>query len=249
VLTDGIREHANVVFPADSYAEKEGTVVHPDGRVQRLRRAIAHPGTVRAGWSVLAEIAKRAGLDAHVLTSGMAFSQLVEAVPFYAGLTLDEIAGPGIRWPEREAAQAFPAGAATRPVPESESAARPSPGSQNGALRLGTYRPIWASPEVDISPALQYTVAHQQVELSPEDATALGIASGEAVQISQLDGSGAAQLSEAGSRAGGKPEGTRLDAKVVVRSGITPGTVFLADGIATDSANSLTEPLVELHKR
>ncbi|MBV9046750.1 MAG: NADH-quinone oxidoreductase subunit NuoG, partial [Solirubrobacterales bacterium] len=29
VLTDGLREHANVIFPADSYAEKEGTVVHP----------------------------------------------------------------------------------------------------------------------------------------------------------------------------------------------------------------------------
>ncbi len=33
-----------MIFPAESYAEKEGTVVHPDGRVQRLRTAIAHPG-------------------------------------------------------------------------------------------------------------------------------------------------------------------------------------------------------------
>ena len=55
VLTEGLAEHANVVFPAESYAEKEGTVVHPDGRLQRLRIAIAHPGSVRAGWSVIAE--------------------------------------------------------------------------------------------------------------------------------------------------------------------------------------------------
>ena len=82
VLTDGIREHANVIFPAESHAEKEGTVIHPDGRMQRLRMAIAHPGAVRAGWSVIAEISKRAGLDVHVLTSGMAFRQLVQAVPF-----------------------------------------------------------------------------------------------------------------------------------------------------------------------
>ncbi len=40
VLTDTIREHADVVFPAEAYAEKEGTLVHPDGRVQRLRQAI-----------------------------------------------------------------------------------------------------------------------------------------------------------------------------------------------------------------
>ena len=47
-LTDGVREHATVVFPAESYAEKEGTLTHPDGRVQRLRPAIGHPGETRA---------------------------------------------------------------------------------------------------------------------------------------------------------------------------------------------------------
>ena len=38
-LTDGIREHATVVFPAEAAAEKEGTVTHPDGR-----RAAPAPG-------------------------------------------------------------------------------------------------------------------------------------------------------------------------------------------------------------
>src|SRR5207245_219907 len=69
VLTDGISEHASVVFPAESYAEKDGTVVHPDGRVQRLRTAIAHPGEVRAGWWVISEISRRVGHDTRVLTS------------------------------------------------------------------------------------------------------------------------------------------------------------------------------------
>ncbi len=39
-----------MVFPAESYAEKEGTVTHPDGRLQRVRQAIAHPAEVRSGW-------------------------------------------------------------------------------------------------------------------------------------------------------------------------------------------------------
>jgi hypothetical protein len=34
--------------------------------------------------------------------------------------------------------------------------------------------------------------------------------------------------------------GTRLNATAAVRSGVAPGTAFLADGIATDSANALT---------
>ncbi len=52
-LTDALREQADVVFPAEAYAEKEGTVTHPDGRIQRLRPAIARQG-VRAEWPVLA---------------------------------------------------------------------------------------------------------------------------------------------------------------------------------------------------
>jgi len=218
VLTEGLAEHADVVFPADSYAEKDGTVVHPDGRLQRLRTAIAHPRQVRAGWWVICEVAKRCGLDLGVLTSSMAFSQLVEAVPFYAGLTLEQIGGRGVRWPERAQASAFVVG--DIPPIRGEIAQHPP----NGALRLGTYKPIWAAPEVEISPSLHYTIARQQAELSPEDARRLGISSGERLQISQ--------------------NGTTLHATAAVRSGVPEGTVFLATGIAQDSANALTEPFV-----
>ena len=105
MLTEGLNEHATVIFPAESHAEKDGTVTHPDGRVQRLRIAIAHPGEVRAGWSVLSELARRCGAaELGVETAKQAFAQLVAAVPQYAGLSLDEIAGHGVRWPEHEAA-------------------------------------------------------------------------------------------------------------------------------------------------
>ncbi len=107
-LTDAIREHADVVFPAEVYAEKEGTIVHPDGRLQRLRPAIARAGAVRAEWQVIAELALRAGLDLDVLNGQMASRRLFDAVPFYAGLTLEEIGGRGVRWQERDAASAFP---------------------------------------------------------------------------------------------------------------------------------------------
>jgi NADH-quinone oxidoreductase subunit G len=233
VLTEGLAEHANVIFPAESHAEKEGTVVHPDGRLQRLRTAIAHPGSVRSGWSVIAEMARRAGLDTGVLTSPMAFAQLVEVVPFYRGITLEAIAGRGVRWPTLDVAADFPAPQSDQARPAKAAGRAPTDGRaaapSNGALRLGTYRSIWASPEVEISPALRYTVARQQVELSPEDAQRLGIAGGDAIEISQ--------------------NGTTLRGSAHVRSGVPAGTAFLADGIADGSANALTEPVVEVHKR
>jgi len=110
-LTDSLREHANVVFPAQAYAEKEGTIVHPDGRIQRLRAAVARVGGLdctRAQWQVIAELTARIGLDLEVLTGAMASQQLFDAVPFYAGLTLEEIGGKGVRWQERDAAGAYP---------------------------------------------------------------------------------------------------------------------------------------------
>jgi NADH-quinone oxidoreductase subunit G len=236
VLTDGLREHATVIFPAESYAEKEGTVVHPDGRIQRLRAAVGHPDQVQAGWSVLAELGRRVGFDLGAPDSGEVFAQMTRAIPGFAGLTLDEIGGHGIRWPARAEAAGHPTGGTqTSPPPiGAQTAAEPDPyrfqadTPANGHLRLGNYRPIWASPEVEISPALHFLIAHQQVELSPEDARRLGILNGEPVEV--------------------RANGTRLPALAAVRSGVQPGTAFVADGLQRDSGNELRERLVEVRK-
>jgi NADH-quinone oxidoreductase subunit G len=106
LLTPGLAEHANVIFPAGSYAEKEGTVTHPDGRLQRVRQAVAEVGATRPGWRVIAELSMRLGTDLDVYDAKEASQQLFDAVPFYSGLTLEEIGGRGVRWQERERASA-----------------------------------------------------------------------------------------------------------------------------------------------
>jgi NADH-quinone oxidoreductase subunit G len=218
-LTEGLREHATVVFPAESHAEKEGTVTHPDGRLQRLRRSIGRPGDARSEWTIYADIAKAVGLDTGALASSMVTTQVAAAVPFYAGVTLDEIGGTGVRWQDREAASAFPTVAAA------PAAAAPSPApSPNGKLRLGTFRSIWAAPEVEVSPALKFLVPKQRAELSPEDAARLGIAHGDRVLVDTVE------------------------ATVHLRATNPPGSVFLEAGLASDSANALTEALVEVRK-
>jgi NADH-quinone oxidoreductase subunit G len=202
-LTEGVREHATVVFPAESYAEKEGTVTHPDGRLQRLRPAIAHPGQTRAEWSVLAELAGRLGLDLGALTGSMVTRQLVEAVPFYAGLTLEEIGGQGVRWQEREAAVAFP----TASLGPFDLTPPPPAPAANGRLRLGTFRSIWNAPEVRVSPALRFLHPDLRVEMSPADAQRLNVLEGEHVAVGS--------------------DGSALDATVTVRGDAPEGTVYL----------------------
>jgi NADH-quinone oxidoreductase subunit G len=223
-LTEGIREHATVVFPAESHAEKEGTITHPDGRVQRLRPAIGHQGESRFEWQVIADVARRLDLDLGVHTAGMAFAQVTEAVPFYAGLTLDVIGGRGVRWPESEAASAFPAPEHALEAPPPATA---PPG--DGALRLGTFRPLWASPEVEVSPSLQFLVPRQRVEMSPDDARRIGVRDGERVRVGT--------------------NGTRINATVSLRAAVPPGAVFLLEALeGPDSANVLTGPTVVVER-
>jgi NADH-quinone oxidoreductase subunit G len=87
-------------------------------------------------------------------------------------------------------------------------------------LKLGTYRPIWAAPEVEVSPALKFLASRQQAELSPDDASRLSLSSGDTVEVSQ--------------------NGSTVEAQVVVRTGVPTGTAFLAEGIGSESANVFT---------
>jgi NADH-quinone oxidoreductase subunit G len=246
-LTDTVREHADVVFPAEAYAEKEGTLVHPDGRVQRLRPAIGRPGRlgsgVRPGWQVIAEVARLAGVDLGVLAGPMASRQLFDAVPFYAGLTLDAIGGRGVRWPAAAAASALDARAwqlAKLDVPPLTGTAG------DGTLRLGTWRSLWAAPEVDLSPALRFMRPQQVVELSPVDAGRLGVRDGDQVEVRSPvlageTGSGRVPAGQAGSG-----NGTRVRGAARLRASVPGGSVFLVEGTQDEPANLLTEPLVEV---
>ena len=51
--------YADVILPAASFAEKDGTFTNSDRRVQRVRQALPPPGQARADWEIVAELARR----------------------------------------------------------------------------------------------------------------------------------------------------------------------------------------------
>jgi NADH-quinone oxidoreductase subunit G len=53
---------ADVVLPAASYAEKPGTYVNLEGRVQRGERAVFPPGDAREDWAILRALSDRLGV-------------------------------------------------------------------------------------------------------------------------------------------------------------------------------------------
>ena len=86
---------ANMVIPAETFAEKEGTVTHPDGRLQRLRRNVPLPEGMLPGWRFLAAVAAELGAGVEAESPAEVFEALCNEVPFYDSLTYEEIGGTG----------------------------------------------------------------------------------------------------------------------------------------------------------
>ena len=225
-LNESVEKHANVVFPAESYAEKEGTVTHPDGRVQRLRQAISRPGEVRPQRTVLLDlISMLLGERLEIHSAPMLTEQAFAAVPFYGGLTLEEIGGRGVRWPEREAASQLDA----PDIPDAELDTPPELGE--GGFRLGTVPTLWGSRVTEHAPTLRFLSPRQRAEMSAADAERLGIAPGDEVEVSS--------------------NGTSVRATAALRARMAPGSVFLIEGTTEENANALAngQPLtVEVRK-
>jgi NADH-quinone oxidoreductase subunit G len=236
---------ADVVFPLETHAEKDGTVTHPDGRLQRVRPSASRPGDIRPNWGVLAELSQALGHDTGVTSQPSAFAALTEAVPFYAGIDDAEIAGRGVRWQDRPATSNLSRatgddspGSPSRGVPgESSPASRQGvegtsdPGSigtpregepsDPGSLVLGTYRDLWVGPITELNPPLKFLQPRQRVELSLSDAERLELKAGDEVNVSQ--------------------NGTSVRAQVAVRERVQEGVCFLLEGTAEDNANGLLD--------
>jgi NADH-quinone oxidoreductase subunit G len=204
---------AHVVFPAEQYAEKEGTVTHPDGRIQRVREAVGRPRLVRSQIDVLLDLVSELSGAPFRMPPARVTRLLTDTVPFYRGLTLDEIGGGGVRWQERDAAGQLP----QTPLPEARVELPPEPPV---GLRLGTARSLWAARETDHAPSLRFLAPRQRAELSAEDAARLGIEAGDDVEVAV--------------------NGTSVRARAALRSRLPEGSVFLIEGTSEDNATALT---------
>jgi NADH-quinone oxidoreductase subunit G len=219
---------ADIVFPLETHAEKDGTVTHPDGRLQRVRPSASRPGDIRPNWGVLSELALALGDDTGISSQPSAFAALTQAVPFYAGIDDSAIAGRGVRWQDR-AGVGSPSERFAREEPSASGDSPPTPdrrvASEEGlpatapSLTLGTYRDLWAGPITELNPPLKFLQPQQRVELSPADAERLGLTGGDEVSVSQ--------------------NGTSVRARVAIKERVQDGACFLIEGTAEDNANRL----------
>jgi formate dehydrogenase alpha subunit len=93
-------EYADVVLPAVSFAEKDGTFTNTERRVQRVRKAVEPEGESKTDWWITCEIAKRMGAKGFEFSdSAEIMAEINRLTPSYAGITYDRIENEGIQWP------------------------------------------------------------------------------------------------------------------------------------------------------
>ena len=92
---------ADVVLPAASFAEKEGTFTNSERRVQRIRPVMKLVGNCRPDGEIITAISTRMGRLIEWNPS-VVMDKITISTPIYAGITYDLIAGGGVQWPYYE---------------------------------------------------------------------------------------------------------------------------------------------------
>src|SRR6185369_4983527 len=78
---------ADVVLPAASYAEQDGTFTNNDGLVQRVRQSIPPLHQSKPDWMIVAQLARELGMDfGYEMSASAVFREIGDRVQAYAGM-------------------------------------------------------------------------------------------------------------------------------------------------------------------
>jgi formate dehydrogenase major subunit len=92
-------EFADVILPASSYLEKDGTYTNTDRRVQLGRKVLDPPGQARVDWEVVQDIANRVGLGWNYTSARDVFEEIVSVMASYTNLSYDNLGLTGKLYP------------------------------------------------------------------------------------------------------------------------------------------------------
>ncbi|MEJ2547299.1 MAG: molybdopterin-dependent oxidoreductase, partial [Gemmatimonadota bacterium] len=92
-------EFADVILPATSFYEKEGTYTNTDRRVQVGRKALDAPGEAREDWRIICDLATAFGYPMAYESPEEVFAEFTALAPSYGGLTYENLGLTGKLWP------------------------------------------------------------------------------------------------------------------------------------------------------
>jgi formate dehydrogenase alpha subunit len=227
---------ADVVLPAASFAERDGTFTNTERRVQRVRKAIEPVGDSRPDWLITCQIAQRMGAQGFDFeNASQIMEEIAELTPAYGGITYRRLEEGGLQWPcpteDHPGTPILHTPIFTRgkgrfvPLEYRESAELPD---DEYPLLLTTGRSLFHFHTGTMTRkvrGLNQLLGEGTVEISPEDAEKLDIADGETVKITSRRG--------------------HITATARVTEVSPEGVVFMNFHFAESPTNILTNPVLD----
>jgi formate dehydrogenase alpha subunit len=194
-------QYADVILPAASFAEKDGTFTNTERRVQRVRKVVEPPGEARCDWRIACDIAGRMGAPGFDFDSPDKIMDEIRSVtPIYGGISYDRIEEEGLQWPCRDEAdsgskflhgESFPLpGGKGRLFPLVFRASVELPDKEYPLL-LTTDRSLYhyhTSTMTRRVAGLEELLGEELLLISDEDATEMGITGGDMLTVQSRRG-------------------------------------------------------------
>jgi predicted molibdopterin-dependent oxidoreductase YjgC len=97
ILLTETAQQADVVLPAVTFAEKDGSMTNVDHHIQAIRRALRPLPGAKADWEILTMLAGYMGKQWTYAHPRDIFLEIADTNPFYADLTWDDLGLQGVR--------------------------------------------------------------------------------------------------------------------------------------------------------
>jgi predicted molibdopterin-dependent oxidoreductase YjgC len=240
-LHDMTEKYADVVFPASSFAEKDGTFTNTERRVSRVRRAAPLPGEAKTDLEIVLLLAKALGVHwPEYPDAESVWNELADLAPAWYGVRYDRLEENGMQWPAPEighpGTQVLHAPAPARPpgrgkfFPVEYQRPIEEPDSEY-PLVLSTGRTLYHYNSATMTMRESGITDKQEdpfFEISAEDASALGLTEGDWARLVSRRGD--------------------LQARTHLSGRVYPGLVWMALHFAEQKVNWLThdvgDPLI-----
>ena len=226
---------ADVVLPAASFAEKDGTFSNTERRVSRVRQAISLVGQAKPDWQIICEIAGHLGYPMKYAGPEEIFEEIRRLTPSYAGISYQRLEAGGLQWPcpnaEHPGTVYLHKDRFSRGLGMFFAIEHRDPAEMPDAeypLYLTTGRLLYQYHSGTMSrraPGLVEKAPECRVELAAADAARYGIADGQQVRVRTRRG--------------------KITAKAQISDKAVPGTIFLPFHYAEASANKLTNAALD----
>ena len=101
-------KHATVILPGASFLEKNGTFTNGERRVQRVKKVVEPLEGTKPDGEIIVDLMNRMGYPQPPYTPEGMLEEISQIVPFFMGITWDNLGDNGLQWPVFEGGKDTP---------------------------------------------------------------------------------------------------------------------------------------------